>query len=128
MGLLQAHRARCGNPDSGPLFAATNGKPVSLNNVLTRSIKPALRKAGLESMWRGWHAARRGQGSNLYSLGVPERAILRHANVNTTSTYYIKSAPADAVAAMVRLETAVPDLGNNWATDENGPSASVTIN
>src|SRR5262249_44887378 len=32
--------------------------------------------------WRGWHAARRGLGTNLYRLGVPEKtiqAILRHA-------------------------------------------------
>jgi len=39
--------------------------------------------------WRGWQAARRGLGSNLYALGVQEkviRQILRHANVSTTST------------------------------------------
>ena len=47
--------------------------------------------------WRGWHAARRGLGGNLYALGVPEKVIqqiLRHANVSTTSTYYIKTVPA----------------------------------
>ncbi len=34
--------------------------------------------------WHGWHAARRGLGSNLYRLGVPDmviQRILRHANV-----------------------------------------------
>jgi hypothetical protein len=39
---------------------------------------------------RGWHAARRVLGSNLYALGVPEKVIqqiLRHANVSTTATY-----------------------------------------
>jgi hypothetical protein len=25
--------------------------------------------------WHGWHAARRGLGSNLYALGVPEKVI-----------------------------------------------------
>ena len=121
--MLDAHRNRCGNPEIGPAFAASNGKPVSLNNVLTRSIKPGLKKTEIGSLCHGWHAARRGLGSNLYSLGIPEKttqaipiqAILRHANVSTTSTYYIKSAPADAVAAMGRLETALPErqqLGN----------------
>lgn len=129
--MLDAHRIRCGNPESGPVFAASNGKPVSLNNVLTRSIKPALKKAGIGSLWHGWHAARRGLGSNLYSLGIPEKtiqAILRHANVSTTTTYYIKSAPADAVAAMGRLETALPELGNNWATNSSAPRTSAAVN
>ena len=48
--------------------------------------------------WHGWHAARRGLGTNLYRLGVPEKtiqAILRHANVSTTNTFYIKSAADD---------------------------------
>ena len=73
----------------------------SLNNVLHRQILPALTRcetcgrseAGhAESRhtfkldqafpkWRGWHAARRGLGTNLYALGVPEKVIqdiLRH--------------------------------------------------
>ena len=35
----------------------------------------------------------------------------------STTTYYIKTAPADAVAAMGTLEFAVPELGDNWATN-----------
>jgi hypothetical protein len=64
-------------------------------------------------------------------LGVRDKIIqliLRHSNVSTTNTYYIKSAPADAASAMVRLEGAVPELGNNWATEEHSPSASVAVN
>ena len=60
--------------------------------------------------WHGWHAARRGLGTNLYRLGVPEKtiqAILRHANVSTTNTYYIKSAADDTRAAMAKLESLV---------------------
>ncbi len=129
--MLDAHRLRCGNPQSGPIFAARNGKPLSMNNVLGRAILPALRKAGLDSLWHGWHAARRGLGSVLYALGVPEKtiqAILRHANVSTTSTYYIKTAPADATAAMAKLENAVPQLGNDWATERNDSQLPVAVN
>jgi integrase len=52
-------------------------------------------------------AARRGLGSNLYRLGVPDmviQRILRHANVSTTATYYIKTAANDARDAMAKLE------------------------
>lgn len=54
-----------------------------------------------------WHAARRGLGSNLYRLGVPDKviqAILRHSNVNVTLEYYVKSASADVLAAMGKFE------------------------
>ena len=55
-----------------------------------------LRALGGLGEWGGWHAARRGLGSNLYRLGcVSEKVIqriLRHANVSTTATYYIKTA------------------------------------
>ena len=68
--------------------------------------------------WHGWQAARRGLGTNLYRLGVPEKtiqAILRPANVSTTNTYYIKSAADDIRAAMAKLERLV--IGNEPATE-----------
>jgi integrase len=49
-------------------------------------------------------------GSNLYALGVSEMVIqniLRHANVSTTMTYYVKSTPAASQEAMAKLESAV---------------------
>jgi integrase len=133
--MLEAHRMRCGNPSTGPIFAAVNGKPLSLNNVLGRMILPVLNRCEICGVskgqhlraehkfvrdkslpeWHGWHAARRGLGTNLYRLGIPEKtiqAILRHANVSTTNTYYIKTASADAQAAMAKLESVIPQLGN----------------
>ncbi|HTK96245.1 MAG TPA: hypothetical protein VL382_11475, partial [Terriglobales bacterium] len=61
--------------------------------------------------WHGWHAARRGLGSNLYRLGVTDiviQRILRHANVSTTATYYIKTAADDVRSAMAKLENSIP--------------------
>ena len=57
-------------------------------------------------------AARRGLGSNLYRLGVPDmviQRILRHAKVSTTATYYIKTAADDVRNAMERLEKNIPN-------------------
>ncbi len=149
--MLEAHRMRCGNPSTGPIFAAVNGKPLSLNNVLGRMILPVLNRCEVCGVskgqhlraehkfvrdkslpeWHGWHAARRGLGTNLYRLGIPEKtiqAILRHANVSTTNTYYIKTASADAQAAMAKLESVIPQLGNNWATESDLPRESVAVN
>jgi integrase len=98
---LVFHRLRNGNPQEGPMFPNTkkqsdgSRKPLRLNNVLGRQIVPALTrcehcaKASADHAeakhdfkldekfpkWRGWHAARRGLGSNLYAVGVPEKVF-----------------------------------------------------
>jgi integrase len=102
---LIVHRKR--TPGNGFMFAGTTGRPLILANLLRREIKPALAKAGLQ--WRGWHGFRRGLASNLYRLGVPDmviQRILRHANVATTQTHYVKTSDPDARAAMKKLERA----------------------
>jgi integrase len=124
---LELHRLRCGNPQVGPIFANAAGKPLALTSVVNRAILPVLNRCercgkaelkhaktdheykrdGRIPEWHGWHAARRGLGSNLYRLGVPDiviQRILRHANVSTTATYYIKTAADDVRNAMAKLE------------------------
>jgi hypothetical protein len=83
--------------------------------------------------WHGWHAARRGLGSNLYRLGVPEmviQRILRHANVSTTATYYIKTAAEDVKSAMTKLESSIPvaseALTDTYRTVKEHPSTVST--
>ena len=77
--------------------------------------------------WQGWHAARRGLGSNLYRLGVPDKVIqriLRHSNLSTTLSYYVESKPQDAQDAMTRLEKAIPE--NSGLPDTQGtPSGNL---
>jgi len=63
--------------------------------------------------WYGWHACRRGLGGNLYRLGIAEmviQRILRHANVSTTTVYYIKTAADDVRSAMARLESSISKI------------------
>jgi integrase len=128
---LEIHRLRAGNPVAGPIFANSLGNPLSLGSVVNRHILPALNRCetcgkperghGAEHPyirdaripeWHGWHAARRGLGSNLYRLGVPDmviQRILRHANVSTTATYYIKTAADDVRKAMTTLENRIAE-------------------
>ncbi len=128
---LDMHRLRCGNPQSGPMFATSKKTPLHLNNVLGRTIIPALNRcevchkseddheeAGHSYMrdasipsWHGWHAARRGLASNLHELGVDDKTIqriLRHSNVAVTQAHYIKSRDKQVSAAMEKLEHAIP--------------------
>ena len=83
--------------------------------------------------WRRWHGARRGLGTNLYALGIREKVIqdiLRHANVTTTSTYYIKTDPAQVSDAMEKLQQALPDSlsGDEVATEPTNVTASPVFN
>jgi hypothetical protein len=62
-------------------------------------------------------------GSNLYRLGVHElviQKILRHSNVSTTTTYYVKSTPADVMQAMVQLENSLPKSKGQNLRDSYG--------
>jgi len=54
------------------------------------------------------------------------QAILRHANVSTTNTYYIKSAADDARAAMAKLERLI--VGNENRTEDSEPEISESDN
>ena len=124
------------------IFANAKGKPLAIVTLTNGSILPSLnrcercgkaesthQKANHEYKrdssipeWHGWHAARRGLGSNLYRLGVPDmviQRILRHANVSTTATYYIKTAAEDVRSAMTKLENSIAEVGKVQA-DTNG--------
>jgi integrase len=124
---LEMHRLLRGNPKSGPMFPNIDGRYANTNNLLNRAILPALNicRCGISEgkkhakqdhkyerdtsipEWRGFHAARRGLGSNLYRLGVPDKTIqqiLRHSNVSVTLGYYVKTASPDVVAGMRKLE------------------------
>ena len=130
---LEMHRLRTGNPRKGPIFANGAGNPLALGSLVNRVILSALNRCEICGKsasahqdakhpynrdsripeWHGWHAARRGLGSNLYRLGVPEmviQRILRHANVSTTATYHIKTAADDVKHAMEKLENNIPQI------------------
>lgn len=156
---LAVHRLRCaekidGNlvlPQSGPIFKNAKGNPLALDSVVNRVIGPTLNSCEIchkasedhgasaghkfkrdESYpeWHGWHAARRGLGSNLYRLGVPDiviQRILRHANVSTTASYYIKTAADDVRNAMAKLENSIPNAAAHEQTAED-QEVHVTVN
>jgi integrase len=113
------------------MFKSEADTPMNPNNVLNRVILPALNKCALcakerlkhtgtdhdyirdrsRPEWRGWHAFRRGLGTNLAELGVDDLTIqhmLRHANVATTRQHYIKVRNPKIEAAMLMLESASP--------------------
>jgi len=143
---LEMHRLRQKNAQKGPLFTTSKGTAENMNNLLGRLMLPALnrcltcgksegeceqktphkyeRDASLPE-WHGWHACRRGLGTNLNLLGVSDvviQRILRHANVSTTTGYYIKPVSSDVRNAMTKLENSIPQT--DWDTKWTPNSAS----
>jgi integrase len=102
---LDQHRARLGCPSQGYIFQSPYGKPLNLDALASKVIRPALKPAGLP--WYGWHAFRRGLATNLHRLGIADKVIqqiLRHANVTTTMNIYVKLVTRDAAEAMKVFE------------------------
>jgi integrase len=102
---LEQHRLASGSPTTGLMFPNSLGRPMNFDTLAFETIKPALQKAGIQ--WHGWHAFRRGLATNLYRLGVKDKAIqaiLRHSNLSTTMNAYVKSVSQDSSAAMRALE------------------------
>jgi len=120
--LLDLYRLRLGNPTTGVMFARAIGTPLDLHNVFARRIDPVLnacercgkvkakhrredhefRRRQDLAEWHGWHAFRRGLGSNLNDLGVLDltiQRILRHSNVTTTRKSYIHHREHQVTAA-----------------------------
>jgi hypothetical protein len=95
--MLDAHRTRCGNPTTGPMFATMDGrKAVRASNLVNRQILPVLnachcgKTAGDHAkadhkferntslpQWHGWHPFRRGLAANLHDLGIDDKTIQR---------------------------------------------------
>lgn len=135
--ILAALRETDGNPTSGPILRGPSGKPLDLDNLAERVVKPTLRQCAvckkLESkhegaehqfqldtslpVWRGWYSLRRGVGTAVASLAkdsLAAKGLLRHSSVSTTERHYIKDVPESTLQAMKQLEA----LCNECATED----------
>jgi integrase len=126
--LLDAHRLRSGQPETGIMFRSRRNTPLSLTNLLDDHIGPALQRAGIA--WAGFHAFRRGLATNLHALGVEDltiQKILRHSDVSITQRYYIKTLPQQSIDAMTKLEESIGEAGLicNESASEAGASKLV---
>jgi integrase len=130
---LEAHKRSMGalaDPDL-PIFQSGIGTPLSLSNLAKRVIIPRIEKCSkcgkskaqhpVEGhlfaldptlCWHGWHAFRRGLGTNLHALGVADldiQAILRHSHISVTQACYIKSLSEVQVNALDLLAEKLAD-------------------
>jgi integrase len=106
-GLLSLWRAKC---KSGQVWVFQNerGRPLSMEYVAVKTIRPALIKAKLE--WKGFHAGRRGLGTVLRKItgnSTAGRDVLGHEDEALTKDHYEGKLPEVALAGLKLLEAKV---------------------
>jgi integrase len=105
-GLLMLWRGKAG--DGVWVFTNTEGNALHMDMFANTTIKPALKKAGIE--WKGFHAGRRGLGSELRSItgnSTAARDVLGHTTTRVTEQHYEHVLPTDALRGMKQLEAKV---------------------
>jgi integrase len=101
--LLMLHRAKAG--DGVWVFTNTEGGAMNLDLFATEVIRPALRRAKFE--WKGFHAGRRGLGTELRSLtgnSTAGRDVFGHTTTRVTEEHHEHRLPEDALRGMKQLE------------------------
>jgi integrase len=96
--ILDAQRKTTGYILEGP-----RKKPLNLNNLAKRVIRPALAKKNIP--WAGWYTLRRGIGTLATAIDsdLAAKGWLRHSNIATTRQFYIKDLPLETQRAAKRV-------------------------
>jgi hypothetical protein len=140
-GILAELRKADGNPDPGPILRGPSGKPLDLDNLAERVVKPTLQRCdvckqreskhtGVEHdfqldqtlpKWHGWYALRRGVATAVADLSdsLAAKGLLRHSSVSTTERHYIKDVPESTLQAMKRLESLCNGCANQGPVKPN---------
>ena len=95
---------KSGGPDDLVFQSVRSGAPMRDNNVLTRHIKPAARKLGLEFV--NWQVLRRSCATWLQQAGVDVKdaqGLLRHSRASTTQDVYQQLVPESQQRAVLQL-------------------------
>jgi integrase len=90
---------------SALVFGTNAGTPLDRHNLTNRQLKPVCKKLGL--VGAGWHWLRHVNATLLDAVGTPlgtVQALLGHSSPEITGEVYLHSIPADARAAVERVE------------------------
>jgi integrase len=120
--LAELHKAE-GTPANGPILRGVKGRPLELNRLVKRVIRPATRnrknyrdgesKNWKPLEWQGFYSLRRGIATQLTAMThdpMAAKGLLRHSSVNTTLAHYIKDVPEVTANGMAQVEQLFSDL------------------
>lgn len=119
--ILAAQKPAVMNPEA-LVFATRTGTPFDRHNLSTKQLKPTCKQLNLVGV--GWHWLRHANATLLDAVGTPlgtVQALLGHSSSEITREVYLHSIPADARAAVEKVEEMLnrPKLTQvveNWKT------------
>jgi integrase len=110
---ILAARKRAGVDPEALVFATRTGTPFERHNLINKQLKPTCRKLGLVGV--SWHWLRHANATLLDAVGTPlgtVQALLGHSSAEITREVYLHSIPADARAAVQKVEDLL--IGPKW--------------
>jgi integrase len=102
--ILAARKPAVLNPEA-LVFGTREGSPFDRHNLSNRQLKATCRKLNLVGV--GWHWLRHANATLLDAVGTPlgtVQALLGHSSPEMTRGVYLHSIPADARAAVEKVE------------------------
>ena len=102
--ILAARKPAVTNPE-GLVFATRKGSAFDRHNLTNRQLKSTCKKLGLVGV--NWHWLRHANATLLDAVGTPlgtVQALLGHSSSEITREVYLHSIPADARAAVEKVE------------------------
>ena len=124
--ILSARKPAGVNPEV-LVFATRTGTPFEPHNLSNRQLRPICRRLGLVGV--GWHWLRHANATLLDAVRTPlgtVQALLGHSSSEITREVYLHSIPADARAAVQKVEDLL--IGPKWTqVSEIGKTGSRLI-
>lgn len=111
VGILETFRAKYPSA-SGYVLENATGHPLELGQFSTRTIRPALKKLGLE--WKGYHAGRRGAETEMNRFTNGNSQITMHHfghSKEVADQHYVKPLPEETRRAALLLDGALASEG-----------------
>jgi len=108
-----------------PSIRLNGKKPLSPDSLLKRSIRPALKRAGIVGKQIGWHNFRHSLATNLRAMGVDVKVaqeLLRHANSRTTLDIYTRAVSQQKRDANTKLVEMLVPAGMKMLQHPSAPS------
>jgi len=87
------------------VFSTDRGTAFDRHNLINRQLEPTCKKLGLTGV--NWHWLRHANATLLDAVGTPlgtVQALLGHSSSEITREVYLHSIPADARAAVEKVE------------------------
>ena len=113
-----------------PSIRLKGKKPLSPDSLLKRSIRPALKRAGIVDKQIGWHNFRHSLATNLRAMGVDVKVaqeLLRHANSRTTLDIYTRAVSQQKRDANTKLVEMLLPTGMKMLQHPSAPSQSQEV-